>query len=287
MATNFESITQKIEELRLRVNELKPDIIFGTETWLKSDIDDCIVNIPGFNLYRRDTDEVRGGVILMVREHIDVELCSQINDLNVKDTLWLWVRNSTGCDDLIGVVYRKGAASMEYNDTVLKQFEIANRICKGKILINGDFNLPNIDWVNCLVKDSDVSFSHRFYEKLGDLFFKQHVVEPTRQRGSDTPSCLDLVISSNDLDVTDIEILSPLGKADHSILTWSFQTSFEPPQSQHMFKYNYNRADYDKLRSTLADKDWFTVMNSDDVNIAWDIFHEYLTEAVRDCVPLI
>ena len=175
MAANFESIINKVDEFRLRVNELEPDIIFGTETWLKKDIEDFIVNVPGYKLFRKDTIEVRGGVMLMAKEHIDVTLCSELNDRDTKDTLWLWARNATGCDDLLGVVYRKGDASTEYNNEILNQFEIASKICKGKILINGDFNLPNIDWANCLVKDGDDSFSREFYEKLEDLFFKQHI----------------------------------------------------------------------------------------------------------------
>ena len=96
MSANFESMIMKMDELRLRVNELKPDIIFGTETWLKSDVDECIVNVPGYKMFRKDTAEVRGGVILLVRNLIDVDLCSELNDLNVKDTLWLWKKNVTG-----------------------------------------------------------------------------------------------------------------------------------------------------------------------------------------------
>ena len=45
MATNFESLIMKMDELQLSINEFKPDNIFGSEIWLKSDIDECIVNV--------------------------------------------------------------------------------------------------------------------------------------------------------------------------------------------------------------------------------------------------
>jgi hypothetical protein len=69
MATNFESLLSKFDEFKVRVNDLKPDIVFGTETWLKSDVDDCFIDIPGFKILRSDTTEVRGGVITLVRDY--------------------------------------------------------------------------------------------------------------------------------------------------------------------------------------------------------------------------
>ena len=52
MATNFESLLGKIYEFKFRVNELKPDVIFGTETWLKNDINDCFIDIPLYLVLR-------------------------------------------------------------------------------------------------------------------------------------------------------------------------------------------------------------------------------------------
>ena len=287
MATNFESLLGKIYEFKFRVNELKPDVIFGTETWLKNDINDCFIDIPGFKTFRKDTQEIRGGVIIMVREHIEVELCNEINSLNVKDTLWLWIKRKNCVDDLFGVVYRKGDASDEYNDMILQQFEIASRICKGKILINGDFNLPKIDWVNGFVDDTDSSFSHKFYDKLCDLFFTQHVLEATRQRGNNIPSCLDLVISSNETYVNNVEVLCPIGKADHSVLTWDFQMSNERKCEKDIFRFDYKAADYNKLCQLLAEKDWNIVTNATDVNVAWDFFQNCINDVVNECVPLV
>ena len=48
----------------------------------------------------------------------------------------------------------------------------------------------------------------------------QHITFPTRARGSNEPSLLDLVISNDDF-IDNIEYLSPLGKSDHSVLSIS------------------------------------------------------------------
>jgi hypothetical protein len=287
MATNFESLLSKFDEFKVRVNDLKPDIVFGTETWLKSDVDDCFIDIPGFKILRSDTTEVRGGVIMIVRDYIDVEMCNEINGMNVKDTLWVWLKSNNNNDSLLGVIYRKGDSSAELNASILEQFEVATRICKGKILINGDFNLPNVDWVNCVINDGENSYSQMFYDKICDLYLTQHVLEPTRQRGNNVPNCLDLVISSSETTVSNVVVSCPIGKADHSVLTWDFHVSVSRKCSEDLYRFNYNKADYGKLCNLLSVIDWSPVINASDVNVAWDIFHEHITNAVKECVPLV
>ena len=144
MATNYESLISKYDELKVRVHELKPDILFGTETWLKTDTNDSFIDIPGFYQFRVDTTEVRGGVNIYVREHLNVTLCKELDKVKLKDTLWLWLKNTGKPDSLLGVIYRKGASSQECNSKLLEQFDMANKICNGNILVYGDFNLPLI-----------------------------------------------------------------------------------------------------------------------------------------------
>jgi len=50
----------------------------------------------------------------------------------------------------------------------------------------------------------------------------QHVVNPTRHRGSDTPHTLDLIITSDDF-ISEIKPLSPLGMSGHCVLKFSCQ----------------------------------------------------------------
>ena len=286
MATNFESLLlSKLDEFKLRVRICQPDIIFGTETWLNNDISDSFINIPGFKILRKDTTEVRGGVILYVNENIDVEACDQLNNMNVKDSLWVWKKNKHGHDDLLSVIYRKGNTCDELNDLLLEQFETTTKICRGKILINGDFNLPNIDWVNSFVYEGENSFSQRFYDLLCDLYLTQHVLEPTRQRGINVPSCLDLVISSNC--VSNVEVCCPIGKADHSVLVWDFHTRSFRTSDRDILRYDYEKADYGKLCRILKDTDWSYVINAGDVNAGWEYLQSKLNDAVKVSVPLI
>ena len=51
-----------------------------------------------------------------------------------------------------------------------------------------------------------------------DAFLLQHVKEPTRLRHGQQPSLVDLLLTNRDDMVTDIQVLSGLGKSDHSVI---------------------------------------------------------------------
>ena len=103
---------------------------------------------------------------------------------------------------LIGNIYRS-PNSVEENDNEL--YELLNYLqnkFKVTILITGDFNYSHIEWyqdyghgasAKCL-SDNDM----KFINTLRQHFFLQHITNPTRQRGTDVPHILDLVISSDD-----------------------------------------------------------------------------------------
>ena len=86
----------------------------------------------------------------------------------------------------------------------------------------GDFNYGQIDWDKGVVPDPDDSDDKIFYEKTQDLLLYQHVDVPTRFRDGCTPSMLNLIFSTEELMVNNLEVRSPLGKSDHAVLIWDF-----------------------------------------------------------------
>ena len=99
--------------------------------------------------------------------------------------------------------------------------------------------------------------------------------------------CLDLVLSSSEANVADVVVLSPLGKADHCVMTWKYLVSKETVCDKDMYKYDFRKADCDMLRQLMSDVDWSPVANARNVNNAWDYFHEKLLNAKHRCVPRV
>ena len=56
------------------------------------------------------------------------------------------------------------------------------------MILFGDLNVPNIDWITCSTKSNEDSNDFKFIETVRDCFLYQHVINPTRGRGSDNPS---------------------------------------------------------------------------------------------------
>ena len=58
----------------------------------------------------------------------------------------------------------------------------------------GDLNFKQINWksISTDIYNHD-DINDKFVECVRDNFLFQHITEPTRQRGSDTPSTLDLI----------------------------------------------------------------------------------------------
>ena len=93
-----------------------------------------------------------------------------------------------------------------------------------------------------------------FLRTLQDSFLFQHVTEPTRRRGNDEPSILDLIITDEDTQVSEIIYDSPLGKSDHSTLIFDFNCYMDHKPALEV--YNYRKVDYESMRRELKESEW-------------------------------
>ena len=118
-----------------------------------------------------------------------------------------------------------------------------------------------------------------FLECHNDCFLTQHVSECTRQRGSDEPSLLDLILSNEPGMIGPITHLSPIGKSDHHVLIFDIicYAQFTEPQ----IRFAYNRGDYNGASSFLSKCIW----DGDDVNCMWNSCMSNLISCRDNFVP--
>ena len=67
---NIRSLPNKIDEVRIIMNEQHFDILAISETWLSDHIHSEIVHISGYHLYRNDRRSHGGGVLLYIKDTI-------------------------------------------------------------------------------------------------------------------------------------------------------------------------------------------------------------------------
>ena len=143
-------------------------------------------------------------------------------------------------------------------------------------------------------EDTPYSSAMKFYNCLQNNYLKQHVSEPTRVRGKDEPSLLDLIITEDSQTQvsSSIDIGSPLGLSDHAVLTWKYLLSIEEKTpntvSEKPRKYNFYKGDYARFRTLCSNTDWGELLN-DSMNIdeMVDTFDDIIQKYKDEAIPLM
>ena len=105
-----------------------------------------------------------------------------------------WIEITIGEAVLCGCIYRSPSGDADNTQAINKLIIEAYR-CNPNLLIAGDFNYKETDWLNGISTPGQQHLQD-FIETLQDCFLYQHVTEPTRYRPNETPNVLDLILSS-------------------------------------------------------------------------------------------
>ena len=112
---NARGILNKMDELKIRIEENDWKIIAIAETWLTQSIDLAEIHVDGFKCYRKDRCCVKpgegGGVLLYVKNDIVSSECTDINQIR-SESVWCTVINKSGNAEelLVGVCYKSPSA---------------------------------------------------------------------------------------------------------------------------------------------------------------------------------
>lgn len=215
------------------VSVIKPACILLSETWLKPDITDSIYNINGFTLYRSDRiNKKSGGVCVYVNKAFFPGF--SINKLDIfttpADSIWLSFKNPSFSFTL-ACIYRPCDSTPEFDSTFFTVIAEQSNLLNNLVIL-GDFNLPNINW-STLQSSSIINSESLFVQMLLDNNILQLVRDHTRFRANQTPSTLDLILTTDANLFSNIEYLPPVGISDHVALLSHIQViNYQTSNSQ-------------------------------------------------------
>ena len=276
---NARSIVNKHDELELYITDEKPDIVGITETWAVESIGDSELNVEGYTMLRKDriigVKSKGGGVLLYIKNSINVVEREDLLDNKFPECIWCNIVIS-GEKTLIGVCYRPPDSNKIQDEALFKMINMASR---EKLLIMGDFNFANLNWE----KPESLDHSHLFIKCLDDNFLVQCVDECTRGK-----NVLDLVLTTEENMVENLAVGEPFGGSDHQIIRWDLIACKESnrAESEPVKRYDYFKADYDKIREDAKQIDWETIMNGENVELAWDGFKLSMQTLGDKWIPL-
>ena len=143
LTINFQKIFGKKEELWCLIDAVKPDIIYGCETWLNPNVGNSEIFPPEFNVYRKDRKDGYGGVLLAVHTSL---ISNQLDIATDAEYIAAKILNDKQ-SIIIGALYRPPSSKQDYMDALNKAIEdtcISNPTTG--VWISGNINLPDIDW---------------------------------------------------------------------------------------------------------------------------------------------
>lgn len=263
-----------------------------TETWLNSSFGDAELNLPDYNIYRRDRKpnvaSRGGGVLVAVHKKYNSLEIDTPDDI---EQVFVMV-NYNSVKLIIGCTYippRSGLNTyLNFTETVENTFDIYP---EHKFLLLGDFNLPYTRWfhddsvtkcefVNANNTEIDCSLALLNTINYVNLLQVNDITNANDRS-------LDLVFLNNFSD-TILKCNNPVIDCDshHPALEiyMSISESISNLQSIET-TYDFARADYVLINEKLADFDWLTCFENNDILHSVQYFYSFVNNIIENHVP--
>lgn len=261
------------------------DIACICETWLSDKVCDAELSHSGrFSVFRRDRGDGRGGgVLILVKSAltcVEFQLPATASELVAADVVVGDQKVRFVC------VYFSPTGDSRTLLTRMEQLisdlvSLTSDDCT--ILINGDLNLPSINWETLACPGvNGVSKESMFLDFLGNNGLTQHVKDPTRPRSG---NILDLLITSGD-NISDVVVHGTPVKSDHLAISYSVEF-LENQTPKRTAGFSYNKGDFESIRLNLQLTDWYVFFGScDSIDSMYDKLTDYLHFLRELHVPL-
>ena len=286
---NSRSIVNKTEELEHICEELKPDIICITETWLDDSVPTNFCTPTGYKTIRKDrSNEYKqkygrnkgGGIAIYYKEHLIVEKNDYLSD-EIEEILWVQVKGKNSF--MLGIVYRAeytdliteqpGECKLEEN--IRKASEITNRL-----ILTGDLN---IDVNSPAIKSTHLKEIYKCYG------LSQYIKKPTRvDPKSGKPTIIDHIWSNKEVNL--IKTTGTFtGVSDHfgtyMKLNLQHRTTDKDKIRYRCFK-KYNASDYNNdINTKLLNSNINKYLENNDVNRSADELIKIMQETADIHAP--
>lgn len=256
----------KFNELKMNIFDCNLDIICMTETWLDDSINNRMVSVDGYKIFRNDRNRHGGGVCIYVREGLVCRvLDASVNDGgNARSTEFLCCEIKSGNDRFMLAVYYN-PPDVDCSNTLLQHFDEFTVNYESTFFI-GDFNTDLFKCNNRQIRLRDV-ISGMAYVCINS--------EPTffHQTGC---SLLDLCLTDSPDKVLKHDQISLPGVSNHDMVFVSLKIG-SPKDKSSVYYRDYSNFDSLALQNAFNCIDWNAYFLRDDP----DFLLEYLNDKLR------
>ena len=280
--SNVDTLSNKMKILETAVEIHNPDIIVLAETKPKNTrykLQTSEIQVDGYTLHENIEESGRGVCIYAKAKLNPSEI--KVNTYGSEESVWVEI----GGNNVVGCIYRSPNSSEENNCKINEMMRNLTAL-KHNLLVMGDFNYPEIIWTDPEAVHATERKADAFLQSTYDSYLIQHVQGPTRYRGNQTQNTLDLIFTSDEDAIQDLQYEAPLGNSDHCTLIFNYNAGKQKTVPEKVIK-NYTKADYDAMRREMGTINWEQELEHKDVEEAWKFFKDKLNECCTEHVPTI
>lgn len=273
---NARSLKNKLNEFISLQNTSNYSIFVITETWLDNTVNNAMICPKDFFVLRKDRQGRRGGgVMLGIKDNIKYNEVSVLQSEILSDVLAvdLYVPN---CIRLV-CIYRAPDENIEYMNHLTDYISI---ICEVNhpVIILGDFNLPNLDWVNFSWPKTPIY--EKFAASISQNSLSQIVNETTRYN-----NLIDLLLTTTPLEIINVSVEPPFSTSDHNKICFDIGNAFTTEPESKQF-YNFKKCKIQDMKNFLLQQDWNYLLYGETIDHIWTYFSQVLHNAFKQYVPI-
>ncbi|WAQ95747.1 hypothetical protein MAR_028437, partial [Mya arenaria] len=279
LCINCQSVVNKKLELQNLIYNKNPDIVAGTESWLKR----TIIQVS-YTALRKDRLKGKGGgVFLLVKNNLVV---SEQPKLQTNFEI-VWVKlEIKGCKPMyISSYYRPHESDLQSLLELEKSLDIVNKL-KGTKLILGDFNFPKLTWDSEHMPHLKPGFStttvyDKFLDIINDQNMTQMVSENTRN-----DNILDLFLTTNLTFVDKVNIIP--GISDHDIISTIVNARPNILKQKPRIVPLYRKANWDDFKQFMNTTKSDILQGSDSLSVEeiWLRFTDAIKKGITQFTPV-
>lgn len=256
---NTQSLKRKIDEFRYIFENSSVDAICVSETWFEREMNDRIVELNGYKIFRSDRVGYAGGVAIYIKNNISSKLLSTYNEADDVEYVLIEV-NSHGEKLLLGCVYRSDKKIKL--DSLTSKLELLT-VAYPDIIIAGDFNGNLLTNIGTYLITSMSSFN----------LTSVNCSRPTHFTATSS-TLLDLFFVSNSIKVLQYDQLATPAFSKHDLIFLSYNFNAKTQSQKYTFRdfnnVNTTLLEYD-LDNAIWDQIYYIPNASDQLNFLNDL----------------
>lgn len=279
-----------LEEIGTEYNSV---LICITESHLRNEIRDAEIKMEGYEMYRADraNNRKKGGVVIYTRN--DIAKHTQMLATGSNGEVEYVILYINKWKILLCSVYRPPRCQSENMLEVLKTIESEARKLgapEPTILINGDFNFPDIQWNETMIyggTTSDRVQANALFTMMDNLMLKQIIRIPTRG-----DNILDLFLTNDEDLISDVRA-EDIDISDHRLmLVETTLNSNRQPQNRsantddfQSMNFFHDSIDWKIINNEISNIDWQEEMNGQTSSEMYKLFTSKLLNICISNIP--